>query len=86
MNRKGKIFRWIGLLLSLPAALYAGTGFVFYAWLNAAEPGRWPAEKAALWAYSSLALAIMFFSVFIYCVVSLVREANRNFGVRGNAT
>jgi len=53
--------------------------FVFYAWLNAAEPERWPAEKAAVWAYSSLAFAIIFLAVFIYCVVSLIKEANRKY-------
>jgi len=79
MNKKGIIFRWVGALLSLSASLYAGMSFVFYAWLNAAEPERWPAEKAAVWAYSSLAFAIIFLAVFIYCVVSLIKEANRKY-------
>jgi len=85
MTRRGKIFRWVGVVVSLPAALYTGTGFFFYAWLNAAEPDRWPADKAALWAYSSLVLALILLAVFIYCVVSLVRESNRNYQGRNNA-
>ena len=48
-----------------------------YVWLNAAQPERWPPERAAPWAYSALALAVMFLGLFIYCVVTLVREANR---------
>ena len=76
MTKLRKIATWIGLVLSLLAGLYAGTGIFFYAWLSAAAPDRWPPERAALWAYSSLALAVLFIGLFIYCVVSLVRDAN----------
>ena len=79
MNKKGKIIRWVGMGISLPAFLYAITGFFFYSWLSAAEPERWPAEKAALWAFSSLAIGVLLFGVFIYCIVSLIKEANRRY-------
>ncbi|MBT8439573.1 MAG: hypothetical protein KJO91_07575 [Gammaproteobacteria bacterium] len=79
MSKKAKIMRWAGAALSLPASIYAGTSFIFYAWLNAADPERWPAEKAAIWAYSSLVIAILFLGVFIFCVASLIKEANRKY-------
>jgi hypothetical protein len=81
MTKRRKISLWVGIVLSLPAAGYAGMGFVFYAWLSAAEPERWPADKAALWAYSALALSILFFGLFVYCLVSLIKEANREYRV-----
>jgi hypothetical protein len=86
MTKRGKLLRWVGAVLSLPAAIYAGASTFFYAWLNAAEPERWPAEKAAIWAYSSLALALVFLGVFVFCVVSLVKEVNRSYKVEQNAT
>ena len=79
MSKKATILRWAGAALSLPASIYAGMSFIFYAWLNAADPERWPAEKAAIWAYSSLAIAILFLGVFIFCVVSLIRAANKKY-------
>ncbi|MGE5242516.1 MAG: hypothetical protein ACM3NI_12800 [Bacteroidota bacterium] len=58
----------------------------FYAWLSAAAPERWPPERAALWAYSALALACLFFGFFVYCVVSLIKEANRQYREEQSAT
>ncbi len=78
MSQKEKLLRWVGLVLSLLAAIYTGTGFFYYAWLNAAEPERWPAEKASNWAYFSLSLAVVSLVVFVFCVTSLSKEANRN--------
>jgi hypothetical protein len=86
MTKRRKIATWIALVLSLPVGLYAGTGFFFYAWLSAAAPDRWPPERAALWAYSSLALAVLFTGVFIYCVVSLVKDANKTYQSERHAT
>ena len=86
MTRRRKITTWVALVLSLPAGLYAGTSVIFYAWLSAAAPERWPPERAALWAYSALALTILFFGLFVYCVVSLVRDANKSYQREGNAT
>jgi hypothetical protein len=77
---------WLGLVLSLPASGYAGVNFIFYSWLNAAEPERWPSERAGVWAFSALALAILFFSLFVYCLVSLIRDANRKYREKQNAT
>jgi hypothetical protein len=86
MTKRRKIILWVGLALSLPAALYAGTCVVFYAWLNAAEPERWPADRAALWSYSVLALTVLFLGLFICCVVSLVKDANKRYREEQNAT
>lgn len=79
MTKRRKTFLWITLVLSVPAALYAGTGSVYYAWLNAAQPDRWPPERVAPWAYGFLAFAVLFLGLFVYCVVSLIREANRKY-------
>jgi len=79
MSKNAKYLRWVGVVASLPTSIYAGGSFIFYTWLNAAEPERWPAEKAAIWAYSSLVIAIVFLSMFVYCVTSLIKEANRRY-------
>lgn len=84
MSKRRKILLWIGLLTSLPIAGYSGVSVVFYSWLNASQ--QWPAEKAAIWAYSSLALAVLFFALFIYYLVSLIKETNRQYKVKQNAT
>jgi hypothetical protein len=76
VSRK-KILLWTGLVASVPAAGYFATAVVFYAWLSAASPDRWPPERAALWAYGSLALTTVFVVLFIYCLVSLIKGANK---------
>ena len=86
MTKRRKILLWFGLVLSIPATYYAGSSVVFYAWLNAAEPERWPADRAALWSYSALAITVLLLGLFIYCVVSLVKEANRKYREEQNAT
>ena len=71
------MFTWLGLVLSLLAGGYAGLSFIFYAWLSAAEPERWPPERAGLWAGSAAILALLFFALFVYCLASLIRDSNR---------
>lgn len=78
MTKKKKVLLWFGIIISIPAIYQFGLGAIFYAWLNAAEPERWPADKAAIWAGGSLVLAVLFLSLFVYCVVSLVRVSKRN--------
>jgi hypothetical protein len=79
VTKRRKIFLWVGLVLSVPAAGYAAVCVVFYAWLSAAEPQRWPSERAGVWVAGALVLAVLFLSTFIYCVVSLIKEANRQY-------
>jgi flagellar biogenesis protein FliO len=67
------------MVFSLPATYYSGISVIFYSWLNAAEPERWPAEKAGLWAGGTLILTILFVSIFIYCVVFLIKDANKKY-------
>lgn len=86
MTRRRKIATWVALVLSLPAGGYAGTCVIFYSWLNAAEPERWPAERAAVWVYSALALTVFFLAVFVYCVVSLVKDVNKTYQRERDAT
>jgi hypothetical protein len=86
MTKRRKILLWVALVLSVPATFYAGGSVVFYAWLSAAAPERWPPDRAAHWTYSALALTVLFLGLFIYCVVSLIREANRKYREEQNAT
>jgi hypothetical protein len=86
MSKRRRILLWLGLVLSVPAGGYAGLCVGFYAWLSAAEPERWPSARAAVWAYSSLGFAVLFLALFIYCLVALIREANRQYRQEQNAT
>jgi len=86
VTKRRKILLWIGLVTSVPAGGYAGISVIFYSWLNAAEPERWPSEKAGLWAGGAAILTILFLALFIYCVVSLIRETNQKYKDEQNAT
>jgi hypothetical protein len=86
MTKRRKIATWVALILSLPAAGYAGTSVIFYAWLSAAQPDRWPAERAGIWVFSALALTVLLLALFIFCVVSLIRDANKTYRSERNAT
>lgn len=77
MTNKGIAVLWVCGIVSLLASIYLMISFQFYAWLDATR--HWPTEKAAIWAYSSLALCVIFFIVFIVCVVKAVRATNENF-------
>ena len=77
---------WAGAISGLPVSGYLLMSAVFYAWLNAAEPERWPVEKAALWAGSAFILGILCFGFFIYCVVVLIKASNTNYRARQNAS
>jgi hypothetical protein len=86
MTRRRKIATWVALVLSVPATGYAATSVIFYAWLNAAEPGRWPTDRAAVWMCGAFALTIAFVAVFTYCVVTLVKDQNNSSRAERNAT
>jgi len=77
MTKHKKILTWVGVVISLPAAGYTGMGFIFYSWLNASNPERWPTEKAAVWAFGSLFIAVLFLILFIYCLVTLIKESKK---------
>jgi len=79
MTKRRKIFLLVGLLVSVPATGYAAMSVVFYAWLNAAEPERWPSDRAAIWVIGALITTLLFLSTFVYCTVSLIKEANRRY-------
>lgn len=76
-NNRGKPLLWLGLLLSVPLALYAGFSAIYYAWLNAAAPERWPAERAMTWAGGAFLAFLAFFLLFIFCLISLIKQSNR---------
>ena len=78
MKRK-TLISWLALIISAPATFYSAMSAIFYSWLNAAEPERWPVEKANIWAGGSLLLTIIFFSIFVYSIVSLVKMANNKY-------
>ncbi len=72
--RSTRLYLLIGAVVALGAALYAGASVVFYAWLNSANPESWPRERAALWAYGSLALTVIAVVAFIWCLLALMRR------------
>ncbi|UZJ44071.1 hypothetical protein OOT55_15625 [Marinimicrobium sp. C6131] len=79
MTKGKKAILWVGVISGLPGLVYFFTAAIFYAWLSAAEPERWPAEKAAAWAGGSLFLGVIFTVYFGYSVFSLIRESNRKY-------
>jgi uncharacterized BrkB/YihY/UPF0761 family membrane protein len=86
MIKKRKLMLIAGAVLSLPISVYAGVSSVFYAWLNASNPEKWPEVKAAIWSYSSLAISAIFLFLFFYCVVKLIKESNRKRREKSHAT
>jgi hypothetical protein len=73
MNKytKRAILYFLGVVVSTALSFYAFWSAIFYAWMNA--NGSWPAEKAAPWAYGSLALSGLFFVGFVYFIVKMVK-------------
>jgi hypothetical protein len=59
---------------------------VFYAWLSAAEPERWPPDRAGMWVLGAFVFAIFFFAIFAYCIFSLISQANKDYRAEKNAT
>lgn len=79
MTKLKKTFLWIGVIGGLPGGFYFLSATVFYAWMNAADPSRWPPERAGLWAGGSFLLTLVFLFYFGYSVFSLIRESNRKY-------
>lgn len=86
MTKRRKVLLWIGLVLSLPAAGYAGVSVIFYAWLSAANPERWSPERAGLLSGGAMVLAVLFFGIFVYCLVTLIRNVNDEYRKRQSST
>lgn len=86
MVSRRQLLLYLGLIVSFPAAGYAAMSCASYAWLNAAEPDRWTAEKAGLWFGGAAALTVLFLALFVYCLVSLIRSANKAHRERGSST
>ncbi len=84
MTKRRKFLLWVVLILSVLATAYAAGSAITYTWFDAS--GHWPPEQAALWAYSALAIAAGFFALFVYCLVSLIKGANRQYQKEQNAT
>jgi glucan phosphoethanolaminetransferase (alkaline phosphatase superfamily) len=75
MTKRRKALLWVGLCLSLPGAAYAGITFIYYAW-----------RESPAWSFGAMLLAVVLAAVFIYCLVALIREANRAYREERNAT
>lgn len=76
MTKRTRILYWVGVVVAPIASFYAFGSFIFYTWMNA--NGSWSAERAAAWAYPSLALSVIFFGLFVWCVWRLIRkQSNR---------
>ena len=67
----------LGIGAFLLATYLAGTKFIYYVWLNAYDPEKYPAEVVEGPAYIALAIAILFFCMFIFCIYKLVKNLNR---------
>jgi len=78
MSMQHRISLWLGLILSVSAALYFATAVVFYTWMNASSPGRWPADKAGLWIGGSFAFFLLSLAVFGYCGYAIIRDWRRH--------
>ena len=74
-NKTKKIILYLfGIVAGAGLCFYFVWATIFYAWMNA--NGSWSAEKAAPWAYGSLALAVVFFVLAIYIIVKLIKYIN----------
>jgi hypothetical protein len=60
IQKNKKYYLIAGAALSIPACFYSFLCVAYYAWLNAAEPERWPPERAMLFSGSFLILAVLF--------------------------
>ena len=85
MTKRRKILLWIGLIASVPAGGYAAMSVIYYAWLSAAAPDRWSPERAGAWVLGALLLMVFLLAVSIYCLVSLIKQANRDYRAEQNA-
>ena len=86
MTKAKKIGLRIGLIVSIPAGLYAAGSVIFYAWLSAAEPERWPPDRASVWVSVSALLTVLFLGIFIYCLVALIKQMNKEYREGANGT
>ena len=75
MKRK-TIILIIAFIISVPATYYASVSVIFYLWLNAAEPERWPVLKTTIWAGGSLIIALISICACIYSAVKLLSIIN----------
>ena len=67
----------LGSAVAFALSAYAAVGFFYYAWRNAAAPAEWPTRKATIWAYSSLALSVIFLAACVVCLLYATRTGSR---------
>ena len=79
MTKRKRVLLWLGLITSVPATGYAGVSVIFYAWLSAANPERWSPERAGLWSGGAFILTVLFLILFIYCLVTLIKDTNKKY-------
>jgi hypothetical protein len=75
MTKRRKALLWVGLCLSLPGAAYAGVSFIYYTW-----------REFSASSFVAMLFTAALAAVFIYCLVALIREANRAYRDERNAT
>jgi hypothetical protein len=76
-NRK-KLTYWAGVFFSPFAMCFTGANFIYYAWLDMANPERHAAEKVEHIAYTYFGLTVLIFFVLVYCIYKLVKGAKRS--------
>jgi len=75
MTKRHKILLWLGLCLSFPAAAFASACFVYYSW-----------RESSTASFVAVVAAVALTAVFIYCLVALIKDANRAYREEQNAT
>ena len=75
MARRRRVLLWISLCVSIVAGGYSATSFIYYSW-----------RESAVWSFVAMSLALLSVCVFVYCLVALIREANRAYRDERNAT
>jgi ABC-type glycerol-3-phosphate transport system permease component len=83
ISRRRKL--WIGLVLSLFAAVAAGFSVIANLLAGYAMSRSPSGERAMFWAYSSGGIAVLFAAVFLYCLVCLIKEAIHGYKVKHNS-
>jgi hypothetical protein len=70
---------WVSAIgiVSLLAAGYAVMAAVFYGWLSAVEPDRWPPGRTNFMVYSCMVHAVLFLVFLVASIVMLFRSAER---------
>jgi len=86
MTKAKKSILGLGVLASVLAIYYLGTGLVFYIRLHAAGLQQWDLDGPDLWAVCMFVAMILSAVMCIYCLLPLIHESSRRNRDKENAT